>query len=94
MMNEPITPGEILSEDFLNPMGISESDMARAVGVSPRVIREIVDGERAIGADLSARFGAFFGQSPGFWRGIQTECDRRKVGRPTYPLSLDGRGLG
>ena len=94
MMTEPITPGEILSEDFLKPMGISESDMARAVGVSPRVIREIVDGERAIGADLSARFAAFFGQSPEFWRGIQVECDRRKVRQPAYPLSLDGRGLG
>ena len=81
MMNEPITPGEILSEDFLKPMGISEGDMARAVGVPPRVIREIVDGERSIGADMSARFGAFFGQSPEFWRGIQDECDRRKAAR-------------
>ena len=76
-MNHFITPGEILSEEYLKPMGISESDAARAVGVSPRVIREIVDGERAISPRMSARFAAFFGQSPEFWRGVQTECDSR-----------------
>ena len=78
-MNQSITPGEILSEEYLKPMGISESDAARAVGVSPRVIREIVDGERAISPRMSARFAAFFGQSPEFWRGVQTECDSRQT---------------
>ena len=78
-MNQSITPGEILSEEYLKPMGISENAMARAVGVSPRIIREIVEGERSIGADVSARFAAFFGQSPEFWRGIQTECDSRRT---------------
>ena len=97
-MNEPITPGEILSEEYLKPMGISESDMARAVGVPPRVIREIVDGERSIGADMSARFAAFFGQSPEFWRGVQTECDHRKAAKPSpnpnqrIPSPLMGEG--
>ena len=65
-MNRFITPGERLSEEYLKPMGISESAMASAVGVSPQVIREIVEGERSIGADMSARFTAFFGQSPEF----------------------------
>ena len=105
-MNRFITPGEILSEEYLKPMGVSESAMARAVGVSPRIIREIVEGERSIGVDMSARFAAFFGQSPEFWRGIQTECDSRRMAgneranenkqesRAMNPLSLYGRGLG
>ena len=80
-MNEHITPGEILSEEYLKPMGISQSDMARAVGVAPRVISEIVGGERSVDADMSARFAAFFGQSPEFWRGVQDECDSRKAAR-------------
>lgn len=88
-MNEPITPGEILSEEYLKPMGISESDMARAVGVSPRVIREIVDGERSIGSDMSARFAAFFGQSPEFWRGVQNECDSRKSARANPAIAIE-----
>ena len=78
-MNRFTTPGEILSEEYLKPMGISENAMARAVGVSPQAIREIVEGERSISADMSARFAAFFGQSPEFWRGIQTECDSRRM---------------
>ena len=80
-MNAPISPGEILLEEYLKPMGISQNAMARAVGVSPRVINEIVHGKRSITPAMSIRFGAFFGQSDEFWHGLQIECDSRKLAR-------------
>lgn len=73
-MDHPITPGEILLEEYLKPMSISQNAMARAIGVSPRTINEIVHGKRSITPAMSIRFGAFFGQSDGFWHGIQVEC--------------------
>ena len=76
-MNPPITPGEILLEEYLRPMNISQNAMARAIGVPPRAINEIVLGKRAITPTMSIRFGAFFGQSEDFWYGIQVECDFR-----------------
>ena len=90
-MNQFITPGEILSEEYLKPMGISEICMARAIGVSPRVICEIVDGERAISPLMSARFAAFFGQSPEFWRGVQVECDSRRMAGNEYANETNRR---
>ena len=80
-MNAPISPGEILLEEYLKPMGISQNAMARAVGVSPRVINEVVQGKRSITPAMSIRFGAFFGQSDEFWHGLQIECDSRKLAR-------------
>ena len=76
-----ITPGEILLEEYLKPRGISQNAMARALGVPPRAINEIVLGKRSITPTMSIRFGAFFGQSDNFWRGIQTECDFRKLAK-------------
>ena len=78
-MNPPITPGEILLEEYLQPMGISQNAMARAIGVAPRAINEIVLGKRSITPQMSIRFGAFFGQSDDFWHGIQVECDFRAL---------------
>lgn len=78
-MNPPITPGEILLEEYLEPMGISQNAMARAVGVAPRAINEIVHGKRSITPRMSMRFGAFFGQSEDFWHGLQVECDFRAL---------------
>ena len=78
-MNPPITPGEILLKEYLNPMGISQNAMARAIGVAPRAINEIVHAKRSITPQMSIRFGAFFGQSQGFWHGIQVECDFRAL---------------
>ena len=75
----PITPGEILLEEYLGPMGISQNAMARAIGVSPRAVNEIVRGRRSITPAMSIRFGAFFGQTDEFWYGIQVECDFRKL---------------
>ena len=80
-MDNSIIPGEILLEEYLKPMGISQSAMARAIGVAPRVINEIVHDRRLITAALSIRFGAFFGQSDEFWYRLQVECDFRKLVR-------------
>ena len=88
-LNEPITPGEILLEDYLKPMGISQNAMARAIGVAPRAINEIVHGRRSITPAMSIRFGAFFGQSDQFWHGIQVECDFRKLSRDRHRLTID-----
>ncbi len=85
-MVDPITPGEVLLEEYLTPMGISQNAMARAIGVSPRAINEIVRGRRSITPAMSIRFGAFFGQSDEFWYGIQVECDFRKLARDKEKL--------
>lgn len=78
-MDEPITPGEILFEEYLKPLEISQNAMARAIGVSPRAINEIVHNKRSITPPMSIRFGIFFGQSDQFWHGIQVECDFRAL---------------
>ncbi|HEX9781551.1 MAG TPA: HigA family addiction module antitoxin [Opitutaceae bacterium] len=86
-MKPPVTPGEILLEEYLKPMGISQNAMARAIGVPPRAINEIVLGKRAITPAMSIRFGAFFGQSDGFWHGLQSECDFRALARQRKRLT-------
>lgn len=86
-MRRAITPGEILLEEYLKPMGISQNAMARALGVPPRAINEIVLGKRAITPVMSIRMGAFFGQSDGFWHGLQVECDFRALARQRNRLT-------
>lgn len=86
-MKSPITPGEILLEEYLRPMGISQNAMARAIGVAPRAINEIVHGKRSITPQMSIRFGAFFGQSEAFWHGIQVECDFRALRKEAPKLT-------
>ena len=86
-MNPPITPGEILLEEYLTPMGISPNAMARALGVPPRAINEIVLGKRAISPAMSIRIGAFFGQTPEYWHGLQVECDFRALAKKTRKLT-------
>ena len=70
-----IHPGEVLLEEFLGPMGISQNALARATGVPPRRINEIVLGKRALTADTALRLAAFFGTSEGFWLGLQVDYD-------------------
>ena len=69
------TPGEILLEEFLKPMGISQYRLAKEIGVSQRRIGEIVAGKRAVTADTGLRLSRFFGMSDGFWPGLQTDYD-------------------
>jgi addiction module HigA family antidote len=68
-------PGEILQEEFLKPMGISQNALARAVHVPPRRINEIVLGKRNVTADTDLRLARYFGMSEGFFIGLQTEYD-------------------
>ncbi len=86
-MNPSITPGEILLEEYLKPMGISQNAMARAIGVPPRAINEIILGKRAVTPAMSIRFGAFFDQTPNFWHGLQVECDFRALAKQTRKLT-------
>ncbi len=71
----PIHPGEILMEEFLKPIGISQYRLAKDISVPPRRINEIVHGRRSITADTALRFGRFFGMSPQFWLNLQTRYD-------------------
>ena len=71
----PIHPGEILLEEFLKPMGLSQYALAKAIGVSPRRINEIVHGTRSITADTDLRLCRYFGLSEGYWLRGQARYD-------------------
>jgi addiction module HigA family antidote len=77
-------PGEILLEEFLKPMELSQTALARAIGVPPRRINEIVLGKRAITADTDLRLARYFAMSEGFFLGLQTDYElmrrRRQIG--------------
>jgi addiction module HigA family antidote len=77
-------PGEILLEEFLKPMGLSQTKLANAIGVPPRRINEIVLGKRAITADTDLRLARYFKMSEGFFMGLQTDYEilerKRKIG--------------
>ena len=90
-MKGSITPGEILLEEYLKPMDISQNAMARAIGVAPRAVNEIVLGKRSITPVMSLRFGKFFGQSEDFWHGLQVECDFRALGNKRKKLTANIR---
>ena len=71
----PIHPGEILLEEFLKPMEISQYRLSKDISVDPRRVNEIVHGQRAISADTALRFGRYFGTSPQFWLNLQSHYD-------------------
>jgi len=71
----PIHPGEILLEEFLNPMGITQYRLAKGINVPQRRIGEIVHGKRAITADTALRLGRFFGMDAQFWLNLQSRYD-------------------
>ncbi len=71
----PIHPGEILEEEFLKPMGISQYRVAKGISVPPRRINEIIHKKRSITADTALRLGRFFGIPPQFWLNIQSRYD-------------------
>lgn len=74
-----IHPGEILMEEFLVPMGISQTRLANSIGVPPRRINEIVLGKRGITADTALRLSKVFGTSVQFWMGLQDEYELREA---------------
>lgn len=79
-------PGEILAEEFLAPMGLSQTRLARALGVPPRRINEIVLGKRSITADTDLRLARYFGMSEGFFLGLQSDYDLMQRRREIGPL--------
>ncbi len=83
-MLHPIHPGEVLCEEFLKPMGISQNRLALNIGVPPRRINEIVLGKWGITADTALRLAKFFGTSAEFWIGLQSQ----------YNLDITAEELG
>lgn len=71
----PIHPGEILLEEFLRPMGISQYRVAKDISIDPRRINEIVHGKRSVSADTAIRLGRYFGTSARFWLNLQSHYD-------------------
>lgn len=71
----PVHPGEVLLEEFLKPMGLSQNKLALSIGVPPRRINEIVLEKRKITADTALRLARFFGTSSEFWLGLQSQYD-------------------
>ena len=81
---ENVHPGDILLEDFLKPLGLSQNALANRIGVPPRRINEIILGKRAVTADTDLRLSRYWGLSDGFWLALQADYDlmqrRRELG--------------
>ena len=84
----PTHPGEILNEEFLVPMGLSQYALAKAMSVPPRRINEIVHGLRGISADTALRLGRYFGMDPRFWMNLQSHYDM-EAARDALGLRLE-----
>jgi addiction module HigA family antidote len=82
---DPITPGEILSEEFMKPLGLSQNRLARDIDVPVGRISEIVRGRRAITADTALRLGKYFGVSPELWLNLQMDFDLRVAKLKIWP---------
>lgn len=81
---DPIKPGEILREDFMDQLGISINKLSRDLSVPPNRISEIVNGKRAITADTALRLQRYFGVEAQFWLNLQTEYDLRMMKRKIW----------
>ena len=82
---EPITPGEILLEEFLKPMGISQYRLAKEIGVPAQRISEIISGKRSVSADTDLRLCRFFGLTNGYWLRAQAAHDTEVIERTLAP---------
>ncbi|MBI5343481.1 MAG: HigA family addiction module antidote protein [Deltaproteobacteria bacterium] len=78
---DPITPGEILLEEFMKPLGVSINKLARDIDVPPGRISEIVNGKRGVTADTALRLGRYFGVSPEIWLNLQADYELRVAKR-------------
>lgn len=93
-----VHPGEVLLDEFIKPMNLSQNRLAIDIGVDGRRINEIVLGKRAITADTALRLSRFFGNSPQFWMGLQTQYDLdvaedqlgKRLDREVRPLAIAG----
>ena len=94
----PIHPGEVLLEEFIKPMNLSQNRLAIDIGVDARRINEIVLGKRAVTANTALRLSRFFGNSPQFWLGLQSQYDLdvaedqlgKRLDREVRPLAMAG----
>ncbi|MCB0310774.1 MAG: HigA family addiction module antidote protein [Bdellovibrionales bacterium] len=86
---DPITPGEVLFEEFMNPMEISQNKLARDIDVPVGRISDIVRGKRAITTDTALRLALYFGTSPEFWMNLQTRFDLKIAKRELLPQLED-----
>ena len=84
-MLDPITPGEILHEEFMKPLGVSQNKLARDIDVPVGRINDIVHGRRSITADTALRLGKYFGVSPEFWVNLQVRYDLKIAKRDVWP---------
>jgi addiction module HigA family antidote len=82
---DPISPGEILLEEFLHPRGINPDQLAREIGVPVNRVAEIINGNREITADTARRLGRYFGTSAEMWLNLQSQHDLRVAQRTTWP---------
>jgi addiction module HigA family antidote len=81
----PVTPGEMLKEEFLAEFGLSQNQLVKAIGVSPNRIAEIISNRRRITADTALRLSLYFGNSPEFWMNLQTHYDLKMARRNLKP---------
>ena len=81
----PITPGEMLKDEFLAEFGLSQNRLAKAIGISPNRIAEIVNNRRRITADTALRLSLYFGNSPEFWLNLQSHYDLKMARRNLTP---------
>src|ERR1041385_2317967 len=84
----PITPGEMLKDEFLVEYGLSQNQLAKAIGISPNRIAEIVNNRRRVTADTALRLGLYFGNSPEFWMNLQTHYDLKMARRGLSPVDV------
>ena len=85
----PVTPGEMLRDEFLAEYGLSQNQLAKAVGISPNRIAEIVNNRRRISADTALRLSLYFGNSPEFWMNLQTHHDLKMARRNSKPEEVE-----
>ena len=85
--NTPIHPGEILLEDFLKPLEVSQNKLSLAIGVEPRRVSEIVNGDRSVTVDTAMRLGRYLKTGPEFWLNLQQEYDLR-IAKKTMTKTL------
>src|SRR6267142_6730625 len=81
----PVTPGEMLREQFLAEYGLSQNQLAKAIGISPNRIADIVNNRRRITADTALRLGLYFGNSPEFWMNLQAHYDLKIAHKILWP---------
>jgi antitoxin HigA-1 len=81
----PVTPGEMLKEEFLADYSLSQNQLAKAIGISPNRIAEIVNNRRRITANTALRLALYFGNSPEFWMNLQTHYDLKVARRSLKP---------